>query len=162
MFKHLLLQLLFLGTVQLAQAQTVTLSKLEVRSKEVYMIGSENSLNVDTLILHDNATIQFDPEKHGTMEAKAVYVGENCKITSKGGKGLNVKGINLTDGYTDYVLSRLGDGSLTGANAVGILKPGGKGQPGMSGSDASIGGSGGNGGNVTLCYKTNGFLPIIQ
>ncbi|NEM98116.1 hypothetical protein [Pontibacter burrus] len=72
-----------------AGAQTTKLTRLEIKEKEVYIVGPENSLIVDTLIMQDKATIRFSPEKAGILNADMAIIGENCTISSKGADGLD-------------------------------------------------------------------------
>ncbi|WP_162427349.1 hypothetical protein [Pontibacter pudoricolor] len=78
----LFLLLNLLGTVK---GQSVP--KLEVRAGQVYVVGPDNRLIVDTLVLHNNAEIKFAANTTGTMVVKAAYVGDGCTITSRGSDG---------------------------------------------------------------------------
>ena len=68
-------------------AQKSSISKLEIKKGETFLVRSKNQLFVDTLIMHDKSTIAFDSEQYGILEAKAVYIGKKCTITSKGKNG---------------------------------------------------------------------------
>lgn len=68
-------------------AQTHSLSRLEIAKGDTYVVGPKNQLFVDTLVMHDKSTIEFDPAQYGVLEAKAVYIGKKCIITSKGENG---------------------------------------------------------------------------
>ncbi|GHA76513.1 hypothetical protein [Pontibacter akesuensis] len=74
-----------------ALSQTKHYSKLEIKSKEVFEVGPDNMLVVDTLIMHDKSTIKFSPETLGILKAKVVSVGKNCTISSRGEKGEDAK-----------------------------------------------------------------------
>ena len=76
-----------------AAAQRTT-SKLEIGKRKVYVVDSTNILKVDTLIMHNGATIQFDPTKYGTLEAKVAIIGNKCVISSKGADGKYAKETN--------------------------------------------------------------------
>lgn len=78
-----------------AAAQSTT-SKLVIKKKEVYIVGPGNILRVDTLIMQDKATIQFDPTRYGILEAKLAIIGKKCVVSSKGVDGK--KGENLNPG----------------------------------------------------------------
>ncbi|MFD2245881.1 hypothetical protein [Pontibacter ruber] len=80
----LLLSILF-GSRTYGQVQP--LPRLELQAGEVYQVGPKNTLVVDTLILHDKATIRFAPGTTGMLGVKVAYVGNNCTITSKGADG---------------------------------------------------------------------------
>ncbi|WP_299824332.1 hypothetical protein [uncultured Pontibacter sp.] len=120
-----------------AAAQT-TRGKLEIKKKEVYVVDSTNVLKVDTLIMHDKATVLFDPSKYGMLEASVAIIGENCVISAKGINGRS--GTNL---YT-------GENGDKGGNLSLIIKfvqlgrltidiSGGDGGPGANGIDGSRG-----------------------
>lgn len=85
--KHLLIlvSLLFMSSGLSAQGKRIP--KLIVKKGQTYVVGPENMLFVDTLILEDKATIQFAPDRQGVLEAKAVYVGKDCLVTSRGARG---------------------------------------------------------------------------
>ena len=73
-------------------AQTPSLSKLEIAKGDTYVVEPRNQLFVDTLIMHEKATIVFNPALYGVLEAKAAYIGKKCTITSKGKDGKNGTG----------------------------------------------------------------------
>ncbi|MHC2990755.1 hypothetical protein OB13_03860 [Pontibacter sp. HJ8] len=80
-------------------AQATSIPKLEIAKGDTYIVGPENLLVVDTLILHDKATIRFAPNGKGRLAAKVAYVGDACTITSKGAHGKHGKlGTAGTDG----------------------------------------------------------------
>lgn len=78
--------LLFAATVS---AQTPAHSKLIISKNQKYVVGPENVLHVDTLVMEDKATIEFSPETTGTLKANVAIVGNKCTITSRGANGLN-------------------------------------------------------------------------
>ncbi|MBC5993506.1 hypothetical protein [Pontibacter cellulosilyticus] len=58
-----------------------------ITEKKTYFVGTDNTLKVDTLVMQDRATIQFDPKKFGTLEAKVAFIGDKCLVSSKGADG---------------------------------------------------------------------------
>ncbi|MFD3000717.1 hypothetical protein ACFS7Z_10125 [Pontibacter toksunensis] len=83
-----------------------TIPKLEIARGETYVVENRNQLFVDTLIMHDKSTIAFDPSQYGVLEAKAVYIGKRCLITSRGKNG--------KDGFrNNFGTDGTGGGSLT-------------------------------------------------
>lgn len=84
--KNLVPALLVLCTTS-AFAQTTHIGKLELKPKQVYIVGPDNTLLVDTLIMHDKSVIQFSPEKPGVLKAAVAIVGSNCEILSRGENG---------------------------------------------------------------------------
>jgi hypothetical protein len=87
MNKNLLLtaSLSFLFTYTFAQHTAIP--KLVIAKGETYTVGTGNTLVVDTLIMHDKATIVFAPETQGVLQAKVAVIGEKCTISSKGKDG---------------------------------------------------------------------------
>jgi hypothetical protein len=69
--------------------QVSPISRLELKRGEVYQVGPENILIVDTLILHDKATIRFAPDSKGLLGARIAFVGKDCTITARGADGEN-------------------------------------------------------------------------
>ena len=85
-----LLPALFLLSVSFsAGAQAKKITRLEIKEKEVFEVGSTNILMVDTLIMHDKATIKFSPESAGILQANHAIVGKKCTILSRGTNGIN-------------------------------------------------------------------------
>lgn len=82
-------------------AQTPSLSKLEIAKGDTYVVEPRNQLFVDTLIMHDKATIVFNPALYGVLEAKAAYIGKKCTITSKGKDGKDGTGNKHGEDGTD-------------------------------------------------------------
>ncbi|CAM3765551.1 hypothetical protein POKO110462_18845 [Pontibacter korlensis] len=155
------------------------LSKLEVGQKETYVVAG-NVLQVDTLILHDKATLKFPSGQQSSLKVAHAVIGQQCTITAAGQDGspgrLNNNGGDGQDAghlHLEMHLAKLG--SLTIDTRGG---KGGNGYVGKNGMKASaplnaprtrtsgeIGtapGVGGNGGNVTLYYSTSGFTPIFN
>jgi hypothetical protein len=127
----LFLLLNLLGTVK---GQSV--SKLEIKAGQVYVVGPDNRLIVDTLVLHNKAKIKFAANKTGTMVVKAAYVGDECTITSRGEDGehgkRNVPATNGEDGGNlELNIHFIKLGSLAIDTRGGV---GGKGYIGKSGS----------------------------
>lgn len=77
--------LLLLNLIVTVKGQSVP--KLEIKSGQVYVVGPDNNLIVDTLIMHNKAEIKFAANTAGTMVVKAAYVGDGCTITSTGTDG---------------------------------------------------------------------------
>lgn len=124
-----------------AGAQTTKLTKLEIKAKEVYIVGPENSLIVDTLIMHDKATIQFSPEQAGVLKANVSYIGNKCIITSRGANG------------THSTHNALGTAGQHGGNLAVTLNL----QKLGSLTIDSRGGKGGNGSTVSRDLDIKGF-----
>ncbi|MEJ8801379.1 hypothetical protein [Pontibacter sp. H249] len=70
-----------------AQDKTTYLNKLVVEKGKKYVVSSDNTLRVDTLIMFDKSSIVFNPELHGTLEVKVAIIGNGCVIISKGADG---------------------------------------------------------------------------
>ncbi len=81
------LLLLLCNSYTFGQVQPI--SRLELKTGEVYQVGPDNTLIVDTLILHDKATIRFSAGREGMLGARIAYVGKGCTITAKGADGEN-------------------------------------------------------------------------
>ncbi|SFG36754.1 hypothetical protein [Pontibacter chinhatensis] len=100
----ILASLLFLSSSLSAQDKKIP--KLVIEKGQTYVVGPENTLFVDTLILEDKATIQFAPDRQGVLETKVVFVGKDCLITSRGANGKAGKNANPgTDGENGGNLS---------------------------------------------------------
>lgn len=83
-----------------AFAQTKHISKLELKPKQVYLVGADNILSVDTLIMGDKSVIRFSPEAPGALRVGKAFVGEKCTIESRGKDGEHTrKGRPGTQGY---------------------------------------------------------------
>lgn len=95
MHKTLLLPLAALLALSFstATAQQGPISKLVITKGETYTVGPDNTLLVDTLIMHDKATIKFATGQLGKLGARIAYIGDNCLITSKGADGENGKAL---------------------------------------------------------------------
>jgi hypothetical protein len=70
-----------------ADAQTNNNRKLEIHPYEIFFVGPENELDLDTLIMHNNSILRFDPSKPAKLIARAAFIGRKCKITAKGADG---------------------------------------------------------------------------
>lgn len=77
-------------------AQQTAIPKLEISKGDTYVVGQDNTLRVDTLIMQDKAIIKFNPDQHGVLEAKVAIIGNKCVISSKGSEGRD--GIDLISG----------------------------------------------------------------
>lgn len=133
--KNLLLTLFLLLLAIEADAQTNNSRKLEIHSYEIFFVGPENELDLDTLIMHNNSILRFDPSKPAKLTARAAFIGRNCKITAKGADGISGNSANSGDdgengGELDMIINFESLGRLTidirGGN-------GGKGANGKSG-----------------------------
>ncbi|MBB6610938.1 hypothetical protein H7F15_07815 [Pontibacter sp. Tf4] len=89
--KNLVPALLMILYAVHAQAQNQHYTKLELKPKEVFIVGPGNVLLVDTLIMHDKATIKFSPSSPGTLKANVAYIGSKCTISSRGEDGLHTR-----------------------------------------------------------------------
>ena len=136
--KHLLIlvNLLFLSFG--LSAQDNRLPKLIVKKGQTYVVGPENTLFVDTLILQDKATIQFATDRQGVLETKVVYVGKDCLITSRGESGKpgkdNKPGTDGEDGGDLSLVLRLKE-----LKSLTIDTRGGNGGKGMNGKSGHPG-----------------------
>jgi len=83
MFRAILILLLTLHSIT-AFPQNQQVSKLVIEAKEIYEVPTGNVLLVDTLIMHDKATIKFSPETKGILQVNYAIIGKKCIITSKG------------------------------------------------------------------------------
>ncbi|MDX5419773.1 MAG: hypothetical protein LPK09_11205 [Hymenobacteraceae bacterium] len=94
MNKTLLLASITLGIINsyTSIAQHTSIPKLEIAKGDTYTVGPENTLYVDTLILHDKATIRFASSQYGVLDVKTAYIGKKCTVTSKGADGSVGKG----------------------------------------------------------------------
>jgi hypothetical protein len=72
-----------------AQSGQMHYAKLEIKEKEVFIVGPGNMLTVDTLIMHDRSTIKFSSDTPGVLKANVAIVGSKCEISSRGGNGLD-------------------------------------------------------------------------
>jgi hypothetical protein len=86
-FTNLLLTLIILLLAIEANAQTNNSRKLEIHPYEIFFVGPENELDLDTLIMHNNSILRFDPSKPAKLIARAAFIGRKCKITAKGADG---------------------------------------------------------------------------
>ncbi|WP_018479747.1 hypothetical protein [Pontibacter roseus] len=82
-------------TLHTAQGQQAAIPRLEVAKGETYVVHENNILVVDTLIMHDKATIKFASDLPAELGARMAYVGDNCLITTKGADGKNSKASKL-------------------------------------------------------------------
>jgi hypothetical protein len=87
MKKSLLLSASFSLVLSYTFAQHAAIPKLVVAKGETYTVGPGNTLAVDTLIMHDKATIVFAPETLGVLHANVAIIGDKCTISSKGKDG---------------------------------------------------------------------------
>jgi hypothetical protein len=79
-----------------AFAQQANIPKLVIAKGTTYVVGLDNTLKVDTLIMQDKSTIRFAPSMQGVLEAKVAMIGNNCSISSKGADGQ--KGLDVSPG----------------------------------------------------------------
>ena len=115
-----------------------TVSKLVIKEKEAYVVGPENVLKVDTLVMLDQATIQFDPKRYAMLEAKVAMIGDKCVILNKGVDGKNSKRLTpgedgANGGTINIILNFKSLGKLT------IDTRGGNGGAGINGKDGYAG-----------------------
>ncbi|MDX5437660.1 MAG: hypothetical protein LPK03_10720 [Pontibacter sp.] len=90
------LVLAFLAIPALAQQEHI--GKLIVDKKKVFT-APVTHLRIDTLVLHNNASIQFAAGENNTLEVKHGYIGNNCSILAIGANGKNGSlGSNGADG----------------------------------------------------------------
>lgn len=134
---------IFFATATLAQADAIThISKLEVKKKKrEHITGSDSTQHVviDTLIMHDKASLQFFGKKHVTLEVKHAIIPKKAYISATDGKN---NGSNM-----DIIIRFDELGSL-------FVLAGGR--------DANNGSRtfpNGNGGEVTLSYLSDGVEP---
>lgn len=119
------------------------LPKLVVKAGEVYTVGEANSLQVDTLVMHDGATIKFSPTTAGQLIAKVAHVGAKCTISSKGADGEN--GANGENGRNRHF------GNSRTSKALGL-----NGQNGEAGQNGSSAGSV----DISIHFASLGSLTI--
>lgn len=87
MKKSLLLLASFSFILSYTFAQHPIIPKLVISKGEVYTVGPDNTLLVDTLVMHDKSTIVFAPETQGMLQASVAIIGNKCTISSKGNNG---------------------------------------------------------------------------
>lgn len=68
-----------------------TIPKLVIQPKQIFQVGENNILRVDTLVMLDKSTILFDPAKYGELEASVAIIGTDCTISAKGADGVRSK-----------------------------------------------------------------------
>jgi hypothetical protein len=175
----LLLALCFASNLRAQQV----IMKLEIKEREVYLVGPDNVLLVDSLIMHNKASIQFNHELPAYVGVNAAYIGNNCKLIMKGRdasyKRTGIFGANGQDGAATEInihLKTLGSLTVDARGGNGDKGEDGKSEtpatkktdgdgsyksiaPASPGRSGSAGGNGGNGGNITLTYSTDGFIP---
>ena len=166
--------LLLFATPLLAQ---VRISRLVIKSKEIYDLGQSDILVADTLIMKDSAKLVLNKlKRENFIRAKVAIFGNGCVIDGSGITGAN--GRNGRSGETpigpckDGSNGRIGSKGLDGGNAVNLFLyfdrvivkgkvlikvrggnggNGGEGGHGGGGSPGTIhcfGGNGGNGANA--------------
>lgn len=152
-----------------------------------YVVKSNNSLILDTLIMEDNAVLHFLPIVKGTLIVKTAIIGNNCFISSKGltkFDGQNGGSLSLTIYFKELgslIIDTSGGDGKNGRNGTNghsgtpdrvenmpVYDNSGKlqttirrfipGTPAIAGSPGSSGGSGGSGGDLELCYGTDNFI----
>jgi len=112
--------------------------KLELKEKEVYIVGPDNILLIDTLIMRDRSVIVFDPSKPGVLVARTAIIKNNCVVLAKGADGNKAPAFlpgedGENGGQLDMYMSFQSLGKLT------IDVRGGNGGPGVSGKDGERG-----------------------
>lgn len=134
---------IFLVTAVFAQIEEIThISKLEVKKKKREHISSSDSTQhivIDTLIMHDRASLQFYGKKHVTLEVKHAIIPKKAYISATDGKN-NGSDMDITIRFDEL-------GSL-------FVLAGGR--------DANNGSRtypNGNGGEVLLSYLSDGVVP---
>jgi len=164
---------IFLGSVVNAQ---IRLTRLELKPKEIYSMGTSDILVLDTLVMSDSSSIILSLDKKDFfIHSKKIVIGKGCRIIGGGESGKpgkdGVKGLTgegpCRDGgvgkggtggshgdhgknlsiYSNELIIR---GSLLVELSGGDGGDGGKGGEGGGGSPGTrvcIGGNGGNGGN---------------
>jgi len=127
---------LLLSSQALSQNNRIT--KLELKAKEVYIVGPTNMLLVDTLIMHDKSTIKFSPATQSILQANVAYIGNKCTFSLRGMNGEDAdkksSGSPGQHGGDLVIIMHLNEvGSLT------IDTRGGKGGNGKNGSNGAQG-----------------------
>lgn len=121
-----------------ALSQNNRITKLELKAKEIFIVGPTNMLLVDTLIMHDKSTIKFSPATQSILQANVAYIGNKCTLSSRGMNGEDANkesaGSPGQDGGDLVLIMHLNEvGSLT------IDTRGGKGGNGKNGSNGAKG-----------------------
>ena len=134
---------IFFATAALAQVDSVThISKLEIKKKKREHISGADSTQhvvIDTLIMHDRASLQFYGKKHVILEVKHAIIPKKAYISATDGKN-NGSDMDITIRFDEL-------GSL-------FVLAGGR--------DANNGSRtypNGNGGEVLLSYLSDGVVP---
>jgi hypothetical protein len=154
----------------------IRLSKLELKSGEVYSLETSDILVVDTLIMRDSSSIILSSEKKDTfIHAKKIIIGNGAKIIGRGENGNpgknGLKGLSGEGPCRDGAEGKGGTGGNHGdhgknlslyCNVIDIKGSlfielsggdggdggrGGEGGGGSPGTRVCVGGNGGNGGN---------------
>jgi hypothetical protein len=168
-----------------ASAQQV-ISKLEIKAKEAYKVGPENRLLVDTLIMHDKATILFNQEIPAYIGANLAIIGKKCSFITKGQNALvrasgptSLNGQDGGDIEIDMHFRKLGSLIVDARGGMGEKGDEGRGEvasvsrtdgdgvtksisPMINGRAPGPGGNGGFGGNIHFTYSTSGFIPLFN
>ena len=165
--------LLFGSLVATAQ---IRMSKLEVPAGETFVMEGTDTIEVDSLVLGDSASIHLNREKLSNyIHAKVLSAGKSSRILGHGDRGPNGKngmpgttpdgpclkgtpgrhgangehgknGTNLFLYVTSFVISGDLTVDLNGGNG-GDAGKGGLGGGGSAGTRVCVGGTGGPGGN---------------
>ncbi len=149
----------------------VRISKLIIKSKEVYELGSTDILVMDTLILMDSAKMVLNKlKRENYIRAQVAIFGKGSIIDGCGASGKN--GRNGKEGDTPYapckngLVGKMGARGLDGAHGVNLflyfenMIINGKLSINISGGNGGNGGDGGTGGNgsqgTVQCNGGNG------
>jgi hypothetical protein len=133
--------------------------KIVVETGNVTIIQTD-SVNIDTLILNDEAGLSFP--QNTIVVVNNAFIGKACRITCRSGRDghalallihfrvlgslvINTSGIN---GYS----------GRDGANG----RNGQQGQNGEDGQNGHPGTDGGNGGDITFLYIADDVIPVLK
>lgn len=141
----------------LAVSAQVRISKLEIKSGEVYEIVNSDILVADTLIMRDSSKIKLNQlKKENYIRAQVAIIGNDCIIEGRGVNG--AAGRNGRDGNVpsgpcqNGETARNGVKGLDGVNGLNLylyfdeLHLKGKFFVDLTGGSGGNGGNGGNGG----------------
>lgn len=171
MSRVVILFFLLLSSLPALLIAQVRVSKLTIKAKEIFQLGSSDIIVADTLVMMDSSRINLNPLKaENYIRAGVAIIGKQCLINGKGVNGK--KGHTGSMGKTSLgpcregLIGRNGGHGLDGAQGTNLFLYIDKlivngslviDLSGGNGGDGGDGGEGGGGSPGTLhCYGGNG------
>lgn len=90
-----------------ALTQHTAIPKLVIAKGETYTVGLDNTLLVDTLVMHDKASIVFSSDTLGILKAKVALIGNKCVISAKGNDGQHALPVTRGENRTVFANKNL-------------------------------------------------------